>query len=193
MKIRLIIISSIVGTIALIFMLGHIWMISTIEKRYTDTQNLAGNLQLDAMKTQQLSNLKKDIKNFNDKNMALLDLFIKEDDIPNFIESLETIMKNQKVIGVTKSISEASVPELTSASKDQLVISFEAEAPYPNLMQFVSILENLPYKSYISSATLTKETSAQNLGKDLKSTKVNLWKLNLTLNVVKIKTISPAK
>ncbi|MFA6463956.1 MAG: hypothetical protein WCV55_03035 [Candidatus Paceibacterota bacterium] len=185
MKKKLIIISSIVGTMALVFFAVHIWVISKIEQKYSDTQNLSGNLQMDIIKNQQLSNLRRKIKNFSEQNKELLALFIKDDDIPNSIQSLETIMRNLKITGNTKSVSEINVPELKSALKNELLITFEAEAPYSNLMQFISILENLPYRSYISSVSIVKETPVQSLGQTTKSAKNDLWKLNLTLNIVK--------
>ncbi len=193
MKTKLIIISSIAGITIFVFFIAHIWAVYTIEEKYNNTQDLSGNLQIDAIKNQQLSSLKKKIKNFSEQSKALVSLFIKDDDIPDSIQSLETIMKNLKITGTTKSVSERDVPELKSASKNELVIAFEAEAPYSNLMQYISILENLPYKSYISSASIVKESSTQTIDQTSKNIRKDLWKLNLTLNIVKIKTIKASK
>lgn len=192
MKQKFLIISSIFGILICSFFAIHVWALSSIGQKYDNTQDLSNNLQTDMFKNQQLTNLKRSLKKAGEQKDALLALFIKDDDIPNFIQSLETIMKNLKISGTTKSVSERVVPELKSFGKNELVISFEAEAPYSNLMQFVSILENLPYKSYISLVTLTKEDSVQTSG-TIKSSKSNLWKLNLTLNIVKIKTVSNSK
>ena len=193
MKRKLIIISSIVGIGILIFLGINVWAIYTIGEKYNSTQDLSGNLQMDTIKNKHLSSLQKKIKNFSDQNKELMTLFIKDDDIPNSIQSLEVIMKNLKIAGITKSVSERDVPELKLASKNELVITFEAEAPYSNLMQYISILENLPYKSYISSASIVKETSVQSIDQIPKNIRKDLWKLNLTLNIVKNKTIKSSK
>ena len=186
MKSKLLIVSLLLGIILCVFFALHIWELSSIAQKYDDNQNISMNLQNDTIKSQQLANFQKSLKKSSEEKDALLALFIKNDDIPNFIQSLETIMKNLKITGTTKSVSERVVPELTSSGKNELLISFEAEAPYSNLMQFVDILENLPYKSYISTATITKEDSGQVLGVTTKPSKSSLWKLDVTLNIVKI-------
>lgn len=191
MKTKFFIISLVVGVIICILAVVHLFAISQIGKNYDDTQNISDSLQNDMIKNQQLSNLKKSFKNAGEENVALMAIFIKNDDIPSFIQSLETIMKNLKIVGSTKSVSERTLPELTPSGKNELLVSFEAEAPYSNLMQFVSILESLPYKSYISSATIIKEASGQVAGATAKPPKTNLWKLNLTLNIVKIVSTQP--
>ncbi len=193
MRSKLLIIFSVLGIIVCVFFAIHVWALSTIGQKFDDIQNLSNNVQSDIIKNQQLNNLKRNLKNASEQKAALLAVFIKDDDIPNFIQSLEVIMKNFKVSGTTKSVSEKNVPTLNSAGKDELLISFEAEAPYQNLMQFISILESLPYKSYISSVTLVKENSGLTSATDIKSSKTNLWKLDLTLNIVKIKIAKPTK
>ncbi len=189
MKSKLLIIISILGIIFCIFFAVHVWALSSIGQKYEDNQNISMNLQSDMIKSEQLANFQKSLKKSSEEKNALLALFIKNDDIPNFIQSLETIMKNLKIVGTTKSVAERAVPELTSSGKDELLISFEAEGSYSNLMQFVDILENLPYKSYISTATLIKEDS----GAIAKPLKTIPWKLDLTLNIVKINNVQPPK
>ena len=185
MKTKLLITSSIIGIIVCFLFGLHVWAISQIGQNYDSNQNNFGNVQNDLIKNQQLNNLKRSLKNAGQEKDALLALFINNDDIPNFIQSIETVMQNLKINGTTKSVSERSLPELTAASKDELVVSFEAEATYPKLMQLVEILENLPYKSYLSQVNLTKEDLSQTSSTNVKSTVTGLWKLSLTLNVVK--------
>ena len=71
MKSKFLIISLVIGIIICIFFAVHVWAISTIGQKYDDAQNLSNNVQSDLIKNQQLTNLKKSLKNVTEDNIAL--------------------------------------------------------------------------------------------------------------------------
>jgi hypothetical protein len=129
-----------------------------------------------------------------DDKKKLLNYFIPANGAVDFITSFEQTAQSIGLKFNTVSLDSEQVTDLASQNKELLHIVFETNGSWNSTMQFLSLVESMPYAVQIVGANLEGAAGTPSLvGSDSASgvltNKVNLgyWRLLLNIKVVKIK------
>lgn len=161
----------------------YVWLVLKIQNTLASVEGFYSDIALSQTKDTSLQNLNRNSRTIIKEDAEIQSLFVQDQSAPDFIQSIETMMQDLKIDGAIKSVSNEQEPELTPLSKDELEVSIEADSSYSNLLNFVSLLENLPYKSYVTSVSLQKNTETDQKTGAVIITKNAPWILDVTLNV----------
>lgn len=109
-------------------------------------------------KDEQLSSVRIALRESSDTLEKIDDVFINEDEISSFIDSLETLASDYGVSISIGSISVEAIPNI-SVSK-QLRIRISSSGSWRNLVSFMAQLETLPKAVVVQKFALNKDTSS---------------------------------
>jgi hypothetical protein len=129
-----------------------------------------------------------------DDKKRLLNYFVPANGAVDFITSFEQMAQGIGLKFNTVSLDSEQVAELSSQNKELLHVVFETNGSWNSTMQFLSLVESLPYAVQIVGAGLEGAAGSPSLvGSEtpngVVTNKVNLgyWRLLLNIKIVKIK------
>jgi len=114
-------------------------------------------------------------------------LFIPEESIADFIQVIESLMKERSLVGSVDAVSVSESPELAKVGKQYLQMTLSASGGFNDVMKFEGLLEKLPYKVTIDSVTLNYVAKEKG-----EVSKGGPWRLVVMQKVVVIKTTGRA-
>jgi hypothetical protein len=102
----------------------------------------------------ELAKIKENLKDTLGTEDRLRSLFVASDAIVDFIQVLEEVMKTAGVQGGVEDVTEVTTPELDAAGKKELHLSLVVTGPWNSILKLESLVENIPYRSTINSASM---------------------------------------
>ncbi len=116
-------------------------------------------------------------------------LFLGQDSIVDFIQTIESVMKDVGVSGSVDSVVEQSFPELDASGKEKINMVISAEGDWSGLVNLLGLLERLPYKSTVNSFSLRYADVMVEATKKKAASTTKVWQLKVNLDVWAIKKI----
>lgn len=113
-------------------------------------------------------------------------LFLKQESIVEFIQTVEGLMSSVGVQGSVDSVVEETSDELSGLNKEKLQVVVSATGNWSGLVNLLGLLEKLPYKSTVNSFSLINEKVKQEKG-DTKQSDIKVWQLKVNITVWVIK------
>lgn len=158
---------------------------------------LAANMDEVAVYYKESSEAKTKLKNLQETELNLKKtisygdrislLFLRQESIVEFIQTVEGLFSAMNVEGAVDSVSEQKSPELDSVGKEKLQVVISAHGDWSGLVNLLGLLEKLPYKSTVNSFSLVYEKADRDRGGDKKAPEVKEWRLKVDMTVWIIK------
>jgi Tfp pilus assembly protein PilO len=188
---NILICTAVVALSLLSVLIYGIYYVKTLSEHIVDVKNEANQIK---SKYDRLIALHDSAESNTDDKKKLLNYFIPANGAVDFITSFE---QTAQAIGLkfnTVSLDSELAEGLDPHGKEFLRIAFETKGSWNSTMQFLSLVESMPYAIQITGATLEGSAGTPSLvGSDsangVLTNTVNLgyWRLLLNIKVVKIK------
>ena len=171
-KTRKILISTTI--IFLIILVASIWWFYFVTNQADDVLDLKKSAQREEAQNYNLTDLKRNINDFEVKEAELNQIFVDKDNIVIFIEKIER-MAEQSGATFDIQIKDDEVKEGNEESSS-LNMFIQSTGSWSNITTFLRMIENLPHHVVIGTTNLnTKNTEAG-----------VLWGINLSLTIAAI-------
>jgi len=106
---------------------------------------------------------------------------LSNDDIVVFIERLESLAREAGLEQTTDAVSDVAYPGMSAALWGGLQVVMSTKGSWADTYQFLSILENIPYKSHLVQSVIEHDTSPGD------KEEVPGWRGEFTIKVLKRK------
>ncbi len=103
----------------------------------------------------ELAKVKENLKTTLGTGDRLSSLFIGRDSVVDFIQMIEDVMRTAGVSGTVDGVTESKTAELDAIGKNELHLTVSASGSFNSIMKFEGLLEKIPYKATINSATFS--------------------------------------
>lgn len=137
-------------------------------------------------KKEELGNIAKNLGATLEDYELLRKLFVEAEGSVDFIESIEKTAKSAGLRFEVASVEAEDTEELGALGKDFLVLSINTVGNFKSNMQFIKLLENMPYKVTLSDIMLSKaRENSQKIGEI--EIKPGEWTMKLKVKVIRQK------
>lgn len=115
-------------------------------------------------------------------------LFVSEDSVVDFIELLESMMKEYGIDGAVDSVAESPKVGEEVGSKATLNVTLNLSGGWNSLLKFTALMEVLPYRSTIDTLRFSYITASNADGNAKPGYKPG-WNERVTLHVLMVKSV----
>lgn len=168
----------IVSIIAISVLLFDIFFIFSIYKKRDSVAKPREDFLTEMTKESQLVLIKKIIEETSAERTNLNLCFVNNDEVVDFIKSVELISKLAGVSIEMKSVGTENSEVIRGVNVETLVVEVVIEGSWDGTFKFLSLIENIPYNTTIDRVSINK--SAEETNKD------GSWKSGFTIKVTKI-------
>lgn len=156
-----------------------------------DTSSKLNQINLDALKREQLQSVKNLLDETKTQRNKISNLFIQADGSVEFIEMIESLSKTASTKLIIESVGIDTQKTKIGSSTESIRLALKTEGLWINVVHFLNILENLPFK--ISFDTVVLDRNSEVLSSTSSKTKEkspSYWKGSFSFSVLKIKNVS---
>lgn len=134
---------------------GYIYLHAQINKKIASIESTMAEIENEKNSQQNIFGLKRSIELSEDKNTLLDSYFVNQDEVVNFIESLEALAKENAVV-----IEIDSIQPGNQIGKNGLYVTLDVDGEFNNVNNFILKMENMPYQLNLTKILLATEKSA---------------------------------
>jgi hypothetical protein len=190
--------------VCLLFAVASVGVYSYIYKKLNEFKQdvVSSNLKIET-EERNLSDLEKSEKNLKTitaQGERLSLLYIEHENIVDFIQMIESIIKTNKLVGQVVSVSEVASQELEYVNKEKLLLAINARGEWADIYKLVGLLEKLPFKSSVDSVSLINskpDKAVLNVVDKTQTIQKKGWEVNIKMYAwakkTKSKTSTPVK
>ena len=164
---------------------SYFLLFSSIKEKNQQTSLSLNNTELELKKNDRYESVR-DILSETESERKIIDsYFVNKEKIVDFIESIEGLGKQSGVAVHINSVGEDE-GALNTLTLPLLHLSIEAEGDFRSVFTFLSLLENLPFKTVLPRVALERQNPEQTIsGISSSKKKVPVWKGSFELSVAK--------
>lgn len=139
------------------FFLIYLWILSLnyLIKVKNENTGLAEELELANLKIKKTKNMEELYENLKFEKDITENIILNKENFINLIEKLEDLAKSANT---ELNINSAVMPR---TSKEYPVLSLEIKGDYEKILNFIKLIENLPYITFFEKATLQKDSAEE--------------------------------
>lgn len=193
-KTKKILVFSIISAIVAFFLFGFLFWL--IKSQNESIALLAGEVQQNSAKDDAVRSIRL-LFDKNKDSLARLDsFFISKDGVVDFINSIDTLGKKYRVNLAIGEVTSEIDQKIKDDFKETLKLRLDASGSWGNVIDFLTALENLPYKIKVDQVSVGLSSASDKLlFANASSTNPEVrkpgdkeeWKATYTISIIKLR------
>lgn len=143
-------------------------------------------IKLEINRDERLRSLKDLLEKTKDQRDKISNIFVRPDGSVEFIEMIESLGKATDVKLEIESVGVDAPKNKTASSTEYFRLAVKSEGLWRNVMQLLTLLEEMPFRVSIDNVSLSKTSSESATVKDKKQID-SIWNGNFGFSVLKAK------
>lgn len=178
--------------ILFVLFIFYFFIHSEVGRLYGEMKTIRENIAEGLAKDKELDLIKSDIKNTLGDYERINSFFVSSDGLVDFIQYVENMGKEAGVSVLTRSVTNKNGSQNNPSEnypegfKEEIIISFDVYGSLKNNLNFLDLIEHLPYKISVLGASFEK-IDQKTTEKDVPVDKNFDYKSNISISVIKSK------
>jgi hypothetical protein len=133
----------------------YVYLFKKINQFKSDVVVINQKILTEEANLKNLETAEKNLKTIVDEGDKLATLYIDHENIVDFIQMVESLIKKGNLIGQVVSVSDVASQDLDYMNKEKLMLVINAKGDWLDVYKLVGLLEKLPYKASVENVGLT--------------------------------------